>query len=165
MTTLRFLIVIACCMLQICLMAQERKHIVQSGEDFVSIAEKYGINKLGIWGPLFILVGLFLLNIRNEFVFKTTELSNAIQAVGASILLVYSYYIGGGFLKHKILVFLGDISYEIFLVHSIVLLFLRCFIEDYNLYVFISFLITIQCSIFIKKIQKSLQDALRGQLC
>ena len=152
-------------MLQICLMAQERKHIVQSGEDFVSIAEKYGINKLGIWGPLFILVGLFLLNIRNEFVFKTTELSNAIQAVGASILLVYSYYIGGGFLKHKILVFLGDISYEIFLVHSIVLLFLRCFIEDYNLYVFISFLITIQCSIFIKKIQKSLQDALRGQLC
>lgn len=43
MTTLRFLIVIACCMLQICLMAQERKHIVQSGEDFVSIAEKYGI--------------------------------------------------------------------------------------------------------------------------
>ena len=43
MTTLRFLIVIACCMMQICLMAQERKHIVQSGEDFVSIAEKYGI--------------------------------------------------------------------------------------------------------------------------
>ena len=124
------------------------------------LAQKYGVTIYKKMWPIFLVVGLFLLNIRNEFDFETTQFTDAIQAVGASMIIILCFYKGFGLLQQKIMVSLGEISYEIFLTHSILLLFIRCFVEDYWCFVCLSFCSTLILSLIINKLQTLLQNAL-----
>lgn len=99
-----------------------------------------------------IVIAVGLLNIKNEIPMVRTlpgfgSVVLIIQAIGAAVII--STIIGmdsNRFNKFKLLIFVGNISYEIYILHFIVLLILRPFFSDALLYTLMAFLICLPCS-------------------
>lgn len=97
------------------------------------------------------LISLFLLNINNEFVVPL-QVSYVLQAIGAAIIVAIVYCSESKLLSNRILVWLGNISYELYLVHFVVLLSLRPYYHGGVSYVLISLVITLLGSFIIQKV-------------
>lgn len=99
---------------------------------------------------LLLIASVIFLNIKNEIP-VLTECPGSIvlltQSIGAAGII--SIIIGMGsnrFRKFKLLIFLGNISYELYIFHFIFLLILRPFFQNVLLYTLTTFLISVFCS-------------------
>lgn len=116
---------------------------------FKTLFDKTNRSKYSLF---WLIVAAGLLNIKNEIpMIRTLPGSGSvvliIQAVGAAIII--SMIIGmdsNRFKKFKLLIFMGNISYEIYILHFIFLLILRPFFSDILLYTLTVFLICLLCS-------------------
>ncbi len=97
------------------------------------------------------IVALFLLNINNEFAISE-RISYVLQALGASILVAVAYNSSIKLLTNKIIVWFGNISYELYLVHFVVLLALRPWYHNGLSYIMLSLSITLIVSFCINKL-------------
>lgn len=98
---------------------------------------------------LFLLVSICLLNIRNVIDLNET-IFFVLQTIGAMFVVLsislYSYK----FFTNKILLWFGDLSFEFYLCHFLVLLFFRSMYHDIYSYVIISFIVSVILSLIIK---------------
>lgn len=88
------------------------------------------------------LLSLFLLNINNEFNVQL-NVSYSLQAIGAALLVAIVYSTDLKLLSNKAAVWLGNISYEFYLVHFIVILALRPLYHDGISYTIVTLLISL----------------------
>lgn len=94
-------------------------------------------------------IGIVLLDIENILVINDSEIVSYIIMLGA-ILIVDVFYVNMNFLDSKILVKLGSISYEFYLIHFVVLLSLKGYCVDPYAYVLVCFIISIGLSYLLK---------------
>lgn len=101
---------------------------------------------------LWLMIAVALLNIKNEIPMIRIlpglgSVTLIMQAIGAAV--ITGMIIGmdsNRFNKFKLLIFIGNISYEIYILHFIMLLILRPFFSDILLYTLAEFLICLLCS-------------------
>lgn len=112
---------------------------------------------------LYIIIGCIVLNLKNEanttrFIIQTTM----IQSIGASLLIFSFYHIHINCIKWhtKLLIFLGDISYEIYILHFIFLLtFISLLPNDNSILLIISTLtLTLLISYPLHKINSKISQ-------
>ena len=106
------------------------------------------ISKINIF---FWLLGVLLLNIQNEITLASLQLNYMIQAVGASIILVLTYSCSLKITVKNILTSIGNISYEIYLFHFVILLSLRPITSDFSCFVVSSLSLTLIVAIIVHK--------------
>lgn len=111
---------------------------------------------------LLLIISLMLLNIKNELPIVKDLPGSAvllIQAVAAAIIINMIMAIDSNCFKRcKLLIFLGDVSYEIYIMHFIFLLILKPFFSNVLLFVIITFAISLLCAsilhLYSKRIMK-----------
>ena len=87
-------------------------------------------------------LSLFLLNIRNEFNGIENFYYTLSQSFGASCIVTICYY-RNSYIKNRILDWLGDISYPFYLVHFVLLLALKPFVDDIVMLFIMSLLLSL----------------------
>lgn len=101
---------------------------------------------------MLLFIGLILLDVCNFSIPLSWPCIYTIQAVGASIVLLMAYDGKIGVFSNKILVWLGDISYEFYLLHFIILLVFRYAELNLIIYIFCSLLITLVSAVVFNRI-------------
>lgn len=96
------------------------------------------------------ILGCFLLNVRNLFQLDMDcpAYIYSIQSIGALCVLFFFLNVE---IKNKLkaLLLIGNISYEIYIIHFIVLLALSQYIKNYYIYIFISLVISLVIAFFL----------------
>ncbi len=98
-----------------------------------------------------LLISLLFLNINNEFIIPL-QVSYVLQAIGAAMIVAVAYRFKSKLLSNRFVVWLGNISYEFYLVHFVVLLSLRPYYHCGICYIIISLFITLFISYIIQKL-------------
>lgn len=122
-----------------------------------AIAKKYvkmilkvlDYNKFTI--PFFVLIGLLLLNVENEL-FVHNSVTTMISCLGACILIVILFDKRVRLFECIVFQFMGDISYEFYLCHFIVLLALKPFVSNVLLYIIICIMTSIFLAFYVKRL-------------
>lgn len=108
---------------------------------------------------IIILISIFILNINNEIKFPVQEITknqiNLFQSIGASLLIFvfYTSKINAKKWYNQIFIYLGKLSYEIYIIHFILLLAMKPFIRN-NVILILIVLITTIVSAQISKLPK-----------
>ena len=126
-----------------------------------AILEKYDfITNSMIKSTLVIIIGCVLLNI-NNMIPSPYLIYRFIQAIGACIIIFVCYTRDIPFLNNKLMVSLGNISFEFYLVHFVVLLYLRPYVNNIFLLSFIGIIISIVASIYLNLITKWVANSIK----
>lgn len=104
----------------------------------------------GLFKTLALITAVLMLNINNEVILPP-NLAFALQSLGASILVPVVYSLNSPAFANKTLQWIAGISYEIYLVHFIVLLALRPFYTGFVSYIAASLMLTLLLSMALKK--------------
>lgn len=107
--------------------------------------------------PVTLLTSLFLLNSSNVFLGLPKPFLFSLQAIGGSLIVAYFSYYKDSFLSHPLFVWLGDISYEFYLIHFIILLLFRSLGLQSFVLIGCSFAIALLLSVLLHKIFLFLQ--------
>lgn len=99
---------------------------------------------------------VILLNSRNMFDISLSS-SFGLQAIGASMIVLCISIYNYRFLSNKFLLWLGELSYEFYLCHFIVLMYLRSYYHDYISFTIICFIFSLILSFIIRACVKWLQ--------
>lgn len=103
-------------------------------------------NKISI---VFWIVSILFLGINDFLGILPNHYTNIIQAVGGAYIVGYLYTHTVKWMENSILIYIGNISYEFYLVHFIVLLFLKSVTLSFEFYLTISFLISLVMAVLI----------------
>lgn len=104
----------------------------------------------GILQTSLLIVALLLLNVNNE-VSLPQNVAFTIQVIGAALLVPAIYSLNTSLTANKALVWFGDLSYEFYLIHFIVLLALRPFYYGPISFIVVTFMLSVGLSVLIKK--------------
>lgn len=115
------------------------------------------------------MISIILLNVRNEISCIPDIVAFPIQAMGAALIVGIVFVKSTFLLQNKFVVFMGNISYEFYLVHFIILLAFRpCYIsnESYVLIVLVFSIVTaFLLNFFSNIIVKRIKNEHTHQLC
>lgn len=130
------------------------------------------ISKLLTQRKWLIYLGLFIamccMNIKNQPLYPVAQSSFAylfgiIQALGAGLLICT--VVSSGELKilsNKIVVWFGDLSYEFYIIHMVVLLAMEPFFTNSLFFIVSSFLMSVIATVMLRKICKPICDRIRN---
>ena len=108
------------------------------------------LRHVALYRSLSLIAALLMLNINNEITLPS-NVAFALQSLGASILVPAVYSLHSKALANKTLQWIAGISYEIYLVHFIVLLALKPFYKGFFSYIGVSLALTLLLSMALKK--------------
>lgn len=123
------------------------------------LLEEYNINLLMTknWEKGFlVLFSLLLLNIKNLSLNLQNNIELVIQAFGAVIIVILSFKNKILFLSRQCLVNMGNISYEFYLVHFIILLSFRYVGMNSYIYIVLTFVTSLVGAVILKRLAKTL---------
>lgn len=126
----------------------------------------HSIKRMPMYMCIFIIVlGLFFLDVYNIFNYSgTTYIIQAIQAIGAILVISIVYLHRANFMNNTFFVGLGNISYQLYLIHFIVMLMLRPLNLNVVSITVLTLGISIVISILIKKLDTLIQRLLYSRL-
>lgn len=108
---------------------------------------------------LMLIVGFLMLDIRNALPITDTYIINnlyqLIQCFGGAMIILILKKNDNKFFNNRIMVFLGNISYEFFVIHFIVLMALLPFVNEWYLCTLFNFVISVTFALIIKRIFKN----------
>ena len=112
-----------------------------------------------------IVLGIIMLNIRNEILFLPEKTAFIIQSLGASIIVSIIYYMEVchkpySMFDNKVCRWMGNISYEFYLIHFIVLLCFKSFGMPFWAFFIITMSVSILLSLTINKLLASISEKL-----
>ncbi len=110
--------------------------------------------KIALYNYILLLIGLILLDVRNFHTTIPFLLIYAIQAVGASIVLLLAYNGQIHFFNNRIVVWLGNMSYEFYLLHFIILLVFRYVELNMFIYILICLVVTSVSAFILNRVIK-----------
>mgnify|MGYP004460637209 FL=1 len=105
---------------------------------------------------ILVLFSLLLLNIKNLSLNLQNNIELVIQAFGAVIIVILSFKNNFCFLSWKCLVNMGNISYEFYLVHFIILLSFRYVGMNSYIYIVLTFVTSLVGAVILKRLAKTL---------
>ena len=103
-------------------------------------------------------LGIIMLNIRNEIDIFPSNANFIIQSIGASIIVSILYIKSYPLFEYQICRWLGDISYEFYLIHFIVILTLKSFCLSFWVFFILSLFISIFIAFFINTLLQSINQ-------
>lgn len=115
-----------------------------------------------------LLVAICCLDIKNQSIYPVSQSSfsylfGIVQALGAGILICIVVSFGNlRFLSNKIVVWFGDLSYEFYIIHMVILLAMEPFFANPLLFIVSSFFMSIMATVMLRKICKPLCDSIRN---
>lgn len=113
-------------------------------------------------------IGICCMNIKNQSIFPVAESSfvylfSIIQALGAGIVISIVASVGNlKILSNKILVWFGDLSYEFYIIHMVVLLAMEPFFTNPLLFIVSSFFMSVIVTVMLREICKPICDRIRN---
>lgn len=105
---------------------------------------------------ILVLFSLLLLNVKNLSLNLQDNIELVIQAFGAVIIVILAFKNNFCFLRRKYLVKMGNVSYEFYLIHFIVLLSFRYIEMNSYIYIVLTFVTSLVGAVILKRLTKTL---------
>ena len=103
-----------------------------------------------------LLASIIMLDVRNIFLGDDSTLLLSIQSIAAAMIVAVVYLNRFKCLLFKPIVYMGNISYEFYLIHFVVLLSFKTLETFFTLYIILSLLVSIMLAIIINKLVNNL---------
>ena len=103
-----------------------------------------------------LLTSIIMLDVRNIFLGDDSTLLLFIQSIAAAMIVAVVYLNRFKCLSFKPIVYMGNISYEFYLIHFVVLLSFKTLETFFTLYIILSLLVSIMLAIIVNKLVNNL---------